>query len=169
MSLISLLRTDRPPGQNNTTPCSDGSNVHDITSRTKTISLPFRHSFSKSVFHLPAAGPVSHFLCVSLCILQLPFLQARITGAVPRCQSLPHQWTEGQRAVPWENRRSWSFGNCAAVVGAAVTSPAGASAAAEGLGGESATQGGGGCACAGASTAGEESLLCLEDPASGSC
>lgn len=98
-------------------------------------------------------------------------LQARIPGAVPKEEGLPHRgWgTEGQRALPWAKRRSWSFGNCAAVLGAAVPSPAGASAAAEGLGGESETQGGGGCPRATASTAGEGSLLRWGAPASESC
>lgn len=66
-----------------------------------------------------------------------------------------------QRAAPWENRRSWSLGNCA---GAGVPSPAGASA--EDLGSESAAaQRGGGCA--GVSTTGEGSLL-LWEPSLGS-
>lgn len=61
------------------------------------------------------------------------------------------------------------MGNCAAVVGAVVPSPAGASAAVEGLEGESAAQGGGGCSRAGVSTAGEGSLLHWGAPASESC
>lgn len=68
---------------------------------------------------------------------------------------------DGEWAVPWANRRSWSLGNCPTVV---VTSPAGAS---EDLSGESATQVGGGCPWAGASTA-EGSLRCWRVEASAS-
>lgn len=76
--------------------------------------------------------------------------------------------TEGQRAAPWEKRRSWSFGNCAAVAGAALPRPAGVSAAAVDFCGVSATQGGG-CPRAEAPAAGGGSLLRWGPPASESC
>lgn len=144
-----------------------------MTMPEKALNL-FLFSRSQSDIHFQNLWFNFHYLLmvqwVIICGCPSAFpLQPRTAGVIPRYPGLSHQGIEGQRAAPWEKRRSWSLGNCAAVAGAAVTSPAGASAAAEDLGGESATQGGGGCPRAGVSTDGEGFLLRWEAPASESC